>query len=56
MRTNQGLQVGAEALSGIVAGALASAAVQLPLIVCGLLALTASALLAALLRPATTQS
>ena len=45
MGNNQSLQVGAEALSGIVGGLLAAAVVKLPLVVFAVLALIGAAVL-----------
>jgi len=45
MGNNQALQVGAEALSGLVGGFAAAAFVALPLILLGLLAIIAALLL-----------
>jgi hypothetical protein len=45
MGNNQALQVGAEALSGLVGGLAAALFVELPLILLGLLAMTAALLL-----------
>jgi len=45
MGNNQALQVGAEALSGVVGGLAAALFVELPLILLGLLAMTAALLL-----------
>ena len=46
MGNNQSLQVGAEALSGLIGGLLAAIVVKLPLIALGLVAIAAAALLA----------
>jgi len=45
MGNNQALQVGAEALSGLVGGLAAALFVELPLILLGILAMTAALLL-----------
>ena len=45
MGNNQSLQVGAEALSGLVGGLLAAVVVKLPLLVLGVVAMVASAVL-----------
>ena len=50
MGNNQALQVGAEALSGLAAGFLAAIVIKLPLIILGIIAITAAALTAFLLR------
>jgi DHA1 family tetracycline resistance protein-like MFS transporter len=47
MGSNQSLQVGAEALSGLVGGLLAAVSVKLPLVVLAAIAVSAAALLAA---------
>jgi DHA1 family tetracycline resistance protein-like MFS transporter len=51
MGTNQALQVGAEALSGLAAGLLAAVIVKLPLLVLGLVALIAAFLVLRLRQP-----
>jgi hypothetical protein len=45
MGNNQALQVGAEALSGLVGGLAAALFVELPLILLGVLAMTAALLM-----------
>jgi len=45
MGNNQSLQVGAEALSGVVGGVLASVMIKLPLIVLGIVAILAASIL-----------
>ncbi|HKV56428.1 MAG TPA: MFS transporter [Candidatus Binataceae bacterium] len=54
MGNNQALQVGAEALSGLVGGLLAAIFVKLSLFVVGAIALIAGALVAGAVRPAET--
>ncbi len=54
MGNNQSMQVGAEALTGLLGGALAAVAVKLPLLVCSGAAIVGSGRLAGLRRAAST--